>query len=119
MEDGKKKTALITGASSGLGAEFAKLFAHDGHDVVLVARRRDKLDEVAAELAKAHGIKATAFAADLSDPGAPRALFDRVAAAGLDIEFLVNNAGYGMTHAFVDGDFARELDMIQVNVTAL
>jgi short-subunit dehydrogenase len=114
-----RKTALITGASAGLGVEFARLFAKDGHDVALVARRRDKLDEVAAELSKAHGIKASVFPTDLTDPTAPTALRDRVAAAGLEIEFLVNNAGFGSNGAFVDVDLRRELDMIEVNVKAL
>ncbi len=118
MADGKK-TALITGASAGLGVEFARLFAKDGHDVALVARRRDKLDEVAAELTKAHAITASVFPVDLTDAGAPRALFDQVAAAGLDIEFLVNNAGFGSNGAFVEVDRAREVDMIEVNVKAL
>ena len=114
-----RKTALITGASAGLGVEFARLFAKDGHDVALVARRRDKLDEVAAELSKAHGIKASVFPADLTDPAAPTALRDQVAAAGIDVEFLVNNAGFGSNGAFVDVDLRRELDMIEVNVKAL
>jgi hypothetical protein len=114
-----KKTALITGASAGLGVEFAKLFAKDGHDVALVARRRDKLDEVAADVAKAHGVKASVFAADLTDPAAPKKLYDAVAAAGGDVEFLVNNAGFGSNGAFVEVEAGRELDMIEVNVKAL
>jgi uncharacterized protein len=115
----KRKTALITGASVGLGREFARLFAKDGHDVALVARRRDKLDELAAELAQAHGITATVWPADLTDPAAPRALHDQIAGAGIEVEFLVNNAGFGSNGAFVELDAKRELDMIQVNVTAL
>jgi uncharacterized protein len=114
-----KKTALITGASVGLGRELAKLFAADGHDLVLVARRKDKLDELAAELAKAHGVAATVMASDLTDPAAPAALAEKVRAAGIEVEFLVNNAGFGSNGAFHELDEKRELDMIQVNVTAL
>jgi hypothetical protein len=113
------KTALITGASVGLGREFAKLFARDGHDVALVARRRDKLEELAAELTREHGVKASVLAADLTDPGAPARLFADVKAARLEIEFLVNNAGFGSNGAFHELDAARELEMIEVNVKAL
>src|SRR5215831_14263119 len=113
------KTALITGASAGLGVEFAKLFAQDRHDVVLVARRRDKLDALAAELTRAHGIRATVHPADLTDAGAPEALHAGLASAGIAIEFLVNNAGYGSNGAFVDADTHREIEMIDVNVRAL
>src|SRR5215470_1019534 len=115
----KKKTALITGASVGLGRELAKLFAADGHDLVLVARRKDKLDQLAAELGKGHGVAATVIASDLTDPAAPAALADKVGAAGIEVEFLVNNAGFGSNGAFHELDEKRELDMIQVNVTAL
>ena len=115
----KKKTALITGASVGLGRELAKLFATDGHDLVLVARRKDKLDQLAAELGQAHGVRATVLASDLTDAAAPAALVEKVGAAGIEVEFLVNNAGFGSNGAFHELDEKRELDMIQVNVTAL
>ena len=114
----KRKTALITGASVGIGRELAKLFAADGHDLVLVARRKDKLDELAAELTKA-GVGATVIPSDLTDPAAPAALVERVRAAGIEVEFLVNNAGFGSNGAFHELDEKRELEMIQVNVTAL
>lgn len=115
----RRKTALVTGASVGLGRELAKLFAADGHDLVLVARRKDKLDELAAELAKAHGVAATVMPSDLTDPAAPAALADKVRAAGLEVEFLVNNAGFGSNGAFHELDEKRELDMVQVNIAAL
>ena len=114
-----KGTALITGASAGLGREFARLFAADGHDVILVARRRDRLDALAAELVSAHGIGASAFAVDLADAAACRRLVDDVRGRGLEVDFLVNNAGFGGTGAFADVPLERELSMIQVNVTAL
>jgi short-subunit dehydrogenase len=113
-----RKTALITGASGGLGLEFAKLFAKDGHDVALVARRRDRLEEIAAALARDFGIKASVFPADLTDPAAPKQIYDQVTAAALSIEFLVNNAGFGSTGPFVDSDLGRELGMIECNVKA-
>jgi hypothetical protein len=113
------RVALITGASAGLGSHFARLFAADGHHLVLVARRADRLEAIAAELAEAHGVTAHAVPADLTDPDAPDAIAARVAELGLEIEFLVNNAGFGSTGAFVDSDLDRELQMIAVNITAL
>jgi hypothetical protein len=113
------KTALVTGASAGLGAELARLFAADGHDVVLVARRRDRLDALAADFAATHGVRAVVLAEDLTDPATPERIAREVANRGIAVEFLVNNAGFGTTGAFVDLDPMRELAMVQVNVTAL
>jgi short-subunit dehydrogenase len=113
------KTALVTGASAGLGEEFAKLLAADGHDIVLVARRRERLDALAAELQKRHGVRAIVLAEDLTDPRAPERLARELDARGIEIEFLINNAGYGSTGAFSELDPARELAMIQLNVTTL
>lgn len=112
-------TALITGASAGLGLEYAKVFAADKHDLVLVARRREKLDQLAAELVKAHGIKALVIAADLQDPAAPQQIFDEVTKAGLQLEFLVNNAGFGSNGPFKSSDLVKELGQITVNCSAL
>jgi uncharacterized protein len=112
-------TALITGASSGLGAEYAKLFAADKHDVVLVARRRDRLEALARELRSTHGVTAQVIAADLAKPQGAAAVIEEVERLRLPIDFLVNNAGFGASGAFVDIDLARELEMIQVNVTSL
>jgi short-subunit dehydrogenase len=114
-----KKTALITGASAGLGAEFAGLFAKDGHDVVLVARRRDKLDTLAAEIKEKHGVTAHVIADDLGSPGAAERIVKELRDRGIEIEFLVNNAGFGSTGAFADLALARELEMVQVNIVAL
>src|SRR2546428_242023 len=111
--------ALITGASSGIGLELARLFARDGHDVVLVARSADKLKQLAAELGTAHGIRATVIAADLADPAAPEEIFRTLRAADVELDVLVNNAGFGVTGPFLATDAAAELRMIQVNVTAL
>lgn len=112
-------TALITGASAGLGLEYAKLFAADKHDLVLVARRKDRLDALATELAAAHGVKVHVVAADLMEPAAAQQIVDAVAALGVEVESLVNNAGFGTNGAFWELDPAKERGMIEVNVTAL
>jgi short-subunit dehydrogenase len=113
------KVALITGASAGLGAELARLFVADGHDVVLVARRRDRLEELAGQLQKTGGSRAHVLPEDLADEKAPERLVAELAKRGIEIEFLVNNAGYGTTGRFADLDPAREIAMVKVNVTAL
>jgi len=114
-----RKTALITGASAGLGLEYARLFALDGHDLVLVARRKDKLEALARELEKAHGIRAHVVAEDLTDAGAPQRIFDRLASEKVEVAFLVNNAAFGSQGRFAELDAAREVDMVQVNIRAL
>src|SRR3954447_1995963 len=111
-----KETALITGASSGIGLDLARLFAKDGNDVVLVARSEGKLRELAAELERDCGVKAHVIVADLARPDAPRQLVD---ALTVDVDVLVNNAGFGVTGPFVATDLAKELEMIQVNIVAL
>lgn len=112
-------TALVTGASAGLGLEFARLFAHDKTDLVLVARRLDRLESLAKELREKHGIRAEAISADLMDPAAPTAIADTLRERGLTIDFLVNNAGFGLSGAFHRNEASRERGMIEVNVTAL
>jgi len=99
-------TALITGASAGLGAEYSRLFAADKHDLVLVARRRDRLEALARELESAHGVKARVVAADLAAPDGVSRVVDEVRRLGLEIDFLVNNAGFGTSGAFVELDLA-------------
>jgi short-subunit dehydrogenase len=111
--------ALVTGASAGLGLEYAKLFAADGHDVVLVARRRDRLETLAKELQSTRGIRALVIAADLGTAEGPRRVLDEVRRIGVEVEFLVNNAGFGISGPFAAADLARELEMIQVNISSL
>ena len=115
----EKSTALITGASAGIGRELAKQFASHGHDLILVARNRDALEALAGTLEGKHGIKATVIACDLSDPDSPQRLFDSTVSEGLDVDILVNNAGFGFAGEFADTDIDRELDMIQVNIAAV
>ena len=111
--------AIVTGASAGLGREFAKLFAAAGHGVVLVARRKNELDVFARQLEGAYSIPTLVVAADLADRAAPKKIFDAVTDAGIDVEFLVNNAGYGSNGTFAELDIDKEIGMVEVNVTSL
>ncbi len=111
--------ALITGASAGLGAEIATLFAVDGYDLILVARRKDRLQEVADKLSSEYGVQTMVVAEDLSQRDGAFAVFAAVKTVGWKVDFLVNNAGFGSCGPFVEQDLGRELDMIQVNCSAL
>jgi uncharacterized protein len=115
----QSSVTLITGASAGIGAEFARLLAHAGEALVLTARRRDRLETLAAELRAAHGIPVEIIAADLTDQDAPRLLFDGIAALGLQVGTLVNNAGFGLRGAFADQPLDRLIEMLDINVVAL
>ena len=119
MTESSKRTALVTGASAGLGKELASLLSKDGHDVVLVARSKSKLETLADDLAKTHGMKAHVVAADLSDPAAPAAIFEETKKRGIAVDILVNNAGFGTNGAFLDLDLDREVQMVEVNVSAI
>jgi uncharacterized protein len=114
-----RPAALVTGASSGIGLELARLCAKGGHDVILVARNEPKMQELAAYLAGMYHVRVEVIAADLSDPGAPEAVLDEVAGRGLGVDVLINDAGFGQWGLFGRADGQRVLDMIQVNVTAL
>lgn len=113
------KVALITGASAGLGAELARLFAGDGHELVLVARRLSKLQDLAAELEKAGAPRVHVLLEDLADVGAPESIVGELDKRQLDVAFLVNNAGFGTTGAFGELDLQREVEMVRVNVAAV
>lgn len=112
-------TTLITGASSGIGAAFARKLAARGRNVMLVARSEDKLIALCNELGRLSGIRAQYFAVDLLQPDAPARLFEETQERGLVIDMLVNNAGFGSMGDFVTLDLARELEMIDLNVKAL
>jgi short-subunit dehydrogenase len=112
-------TTLITGASSGIGAAFARKFAALGRNVFLVARSEEKLITICNELGRMSGIRAQYFALDLTQPDAPARLFEETKKRGLEIDTLVNNAGFGSMGYFDKLDLARELEMIQLNVAPL
>ncbi len=113
------EVALITGASSGLGSDYARIFAAHQKDLVLVARRRDRLESLAEEISVAHGVKVQVIDADLAVPSTPRRIAEEVKRLGLEIEYLVNNAGFGTTGPFAESDPAKELEMVQVNIAAV
>lgn len=115
----KRRTALITGASSGFGVEFAKLFAQDGFDLVLVARTQAPMEALADELRSAHGITATVVAKDLSAERAGLALAADLAERGIQVDALVNNAGFAQYGPFVEADPDELHQMVSVNVVAL
>jgi short-subunit dehydrogenase len=113
-----RETALVTGATSGIGLELSRQLAQSGHDLVLVARDGSALGRTAEEL-RAAGVAVEFVVADLSSPGAPAQVFDAVAARGISIDVLVNNAGCGLAGGFATLDLAAQLAMVQVNATAL
>ncbi len=112
-------TALITGASSGIGATFAEALAERGHDLILVARSKDKLDALAAKLHADSGRQVTVITADLGLPGSGAALATKVASLKLDVDLLVNNAGFGSAGAFARQQAARDAEMIALNCAAV
>lgn len=112
-------TALITGASVGIGRELAKLFAQEGYNLVLVARNAARLQQVAADLEKQFGVGAKAFPLDLSSSAAPQFLFDQLQRENVAIDVLVNNAGYGKLGAFTDIPYEESAGQIDLNITAL
>lgn len=114
-----QRTALITGASAGIGATFARFLAAEGYNLLLVARREERLRELAQELTAAHGIRCDVFAADLTDPAAPAAIIDFADRQGLTIDFLVNNAGLSGKSKFVDAPWKELAGEIQLMITAV
>lgn len=112
-------TALVTGASAGIGTEIARELAGRGHAVTLVARREDRLQTLADELAAEHGVRTEVLPTDLLDPDARAELPDRVAALGLHVSVLVNNAGFGTAGPFHRSEIERELQQIRLLVEAV
>lgn len=119
MFDYKNTTALVTGASSGLGAAFAKELAARGANLVLVARTTPALDALSAELRSRHGVQVKVITADLADAQARQELYAQTKADGLAVNLLVNNAGFGLSGPFLDHTLEAEEAQINLNVTAL
>lgn len=115
--DKNGQTALITGASSGIGYEFAKIFAREGYDLVLVARNEPALQKLADELKQKYGTTVKVIAKDLSQPDASTAVVDEI--AGLNIDILVNNAGFADYGLFAESDLSKQLEMMQLNMVTL
>lgn len=113
------KTALITGASSGIGKELAHIHAESGGDLVVVARSGDKLNSLKGELEEKHSVQVTVIPKDLTQPDSAREVYDAVRAAGIEIDFLINNAGFGGRGKFHERPLEQDLAMIQLNVTTL
>ena len=114
----QSKTALITGATSGIGRELARLFAQDKYNLVIVARSPDELAQTAGELKQQYGVEVMTIAKDLFQRSAPFEVYDEIKAQGLQIDALVNDAGQGQYGEFKDTDINRELDIIQLNIGA-
>lgn len=115
----RAKRALITGGSSGLGREFAQLLAAQNIDLVLAARRREPMEALAADLRRKHGIDVGVETIDLAVPGAAARLKATLDQRALQIDILINNAGYGLHGAFLETPIERTADMIQLNIVAL
>lgn len=113
------KTVLITGASGGIGYELAKIFAREGYNLVLVARSEEKLRAIAHDLIQSHGVTVKCLIQDLALPSAPEAIFNALNAEEIDIEILINNAGFATYGLFTDTDLTTELNLLKVNIIAL
>jgi len=115
----KGRTALVTGASSGMGVDFARELARRGANLVLVARRRDALEAVATEMRNSHGVEVRVRPADLSDAPSRERLYEELEAEGSNVDMLLNNAGFGLFGRFVESDWERVNQMLQVDMVAL
>ena len=113
------KWGLVTGASSGLGVDFARRLAARGCNLILVARREERLKDVQEEIEDEYGVDARIIPMDLARDDAPRELLDEVQSEGLQVDVLINNAGFGMHGSFVEGDWDRYRAMIKLNVQTL
>ncbi|MGI9169653.1 MAG: SDR family NAD(P)-dependent oxidoreductase [Caulobacteraceae bacterium] len=118
MSAAPRRLALITGASAGIGAAFARAYARRGHDLALAARRVDRLETLAAELGAAHGVEAFAIGVDLATPGAERTVLDAVAARGRVVDVLVNNAGFSVPQSFAAVPWERQRDFLMTLVVS-
>jgi len=115
----ERRTALITGASSGIGLELTKLFARDGYNLVVVARNHEALTQLGNDLEEKNGVSVKAIAKDLSSPSAPQEIYDELQKLSVKVDVLVNCAGFGSLGPFSDMDLPTEINMIEVNIVAL
>lgn len=113
------KTALITGASTGIGKELATIHASKGGNLIIVARNESKLNQLKTDLEKQYNIKVVVIAKDLSNLNAPQEIYNEVKKLGIEIDYLMNNAGFGALGKFHELDLARQIEMINLNVTSL
>ena len=114
-----RQTVLITGPSSGIGLELARLFARDGYNLILASRNIEKLNQIAAELISGQNVEIKIIAKDLSLPASPREIFSELSREAISVDILVNNAGFGIYGAFSKIDLNRSLDMLQINMLAV
>jgi len=114
-----KNTALITGASNGIGLELAKIHASKGGNLVLVARNKAKLDELKNELEKQYNVSVYTIGKDLSEPNAAQQVYDETSKQNIQIDYLINNAGFGDFGMFAETDWNKEVQMINLNITTL
>lgn len=119
MENTNTNYVLITGGTSGIGRELAKLFAQDGHNLLIVARDETGLNSIAQEITDRFGVRVETISKDLMKPGAAQELYDEVNQKGLHINVLVNDAGQGQHGLFTDYDLQRDIDIIQLNIVSL
>lgn len=117
--ENRNRYALITGATSGIGYELAKLFAEDGYHLILVARNQDRLQEVTDELKNAYSVEITPHAKDLFVPGAAEEVYTFAKNLGVTVDVLVNDAGQGEWGPFTDTELERDIDIVQLNIIAL
>jgi uncharacterized protein len=113
------KTALITGASSGIGKELARIHAENGGNLIIVARRKENLIELKNELEKKHNIQVTTLIKDLSIVGSAKEIYEEVKALNIQVDYLINNAGFGLRGKFHELDWGRQQQMINLNMVSL
>ncbi len=114
-----EKTALITGASCGIGYEFAKIFAKNGNNVILVARSKDKLEKIKLEFEEKYKISAFIYPTDLLDENSAKELYEKIKEDGIYVDYLINNAGFGDNHSYVESEWKIHENMVKLNVLSL
>ena len=119
MMEGTGRTALVTGASAGIGLSFARLLGSKGYDLVLTARRRERLDQLARDLASQYAVRTLVIAEDLAQPGGGRRILDAIARDGWRVDALINNAGYGVPGSYAKTTWQAQRDFLEVMVVAV